>query len=495
MGIGSKYLLKAKTMSMEQNIEKLIKDANEGNSYAQYKIGICYLHGDSVTQDYSMARFWLEKSAAQNDPNGLNGLGVLFRRGQGVPLNYEYALELFRKAADMGLAKAQSNLAMSYIDDIAKEKDYAKALFWFRKAAKQGNAIALFYIGAFYINGLVIDKNKELAVRYFTKAAKNDCTKAKFVLGELYLFGEGVERNLNKSKWWLSKALEEGYTDAAQRLAQVKQIMATNNLQYYTRGTKPMNQKNRENVGKGKIMELDKIIQIQSLNGSTKDVAICQDYLELANALFYANYEEVVSITSSVGFKKNILEAEPSKENDLPFPLFLIPQLVKIICDDEIVMSHAASIREVKGVKRADLKEIAKKRLKETDCIMKYLHNEFNIFFTPEIQFHRYAENILSGCARHFSKLKTSIDDYVERGYREIDVLLYAAGVNFDFGVMEEYLQQGASPIIELKESEHDCGIRLTEMLIEARFYASCCRTPLDKKETKISHQYLCSVR
>lgn len=225
---------------------------------------------------------------------------------------------------------------------------------------------------------------------------------------------------------------------------------------------------------------IEKLIQMQTI--------------ELAEALYYAKYEEVVSITSDVKFNRDILKAEPSVEKGMPFPLYRIPQLVEIVCDENVVLSHAISIREVKGIGKTMLMKMARKRLKGTNNIMKYLHDKFNIDYTEEMPFYTYAEFFMAGCTRRFSQLRTYIDDYVEMGYREIDVLLYDAGINYDFSAMEKLLQQGAIPMVKLKEDENDYGIRLTEMLMETRPYASCWHNPLCNTERTINHQDLCNL-
>ena len=56
-------------LGTEQNIEKgidyLIKAAQSGHEYAQYKLGKIYLDGEDVRQNLEYASLWLQASAEQ----------------------------------------------------------------------------------------------------------------------------------------------------------------------------------------------------------------------------------------------------------------------------------------------------------------------------------------------------------------------------------------------------------------------------------------------
>ncbi|WP_396631480.1 tetratricopeptide repeat protein, partial [Lysinibacillus sp. D4A3_S15] len=43
--------------------------AGNGDASAQYNLGARYNHGQGVKKDYTLAKMWYERAAAQNDPN------------------------------------------------------------------------------------------------------------------------------------------------------------------------------------------------------------------------------------------------------------------------------------------------------------------------------------------------------------------------------------------------------------------------------------------
>ena len=83
----------------------LRKDAEQGNTDAEYMLGNRYLDGQGVPQDYTQAAVW------------------------------------WRKAAEQGHAEAQYNLGLSCGYGRGVRRDYTQAATWFRKAAEQGNAL------------------------------------------------------------------------------------------------------------------------------------------------------------------------------------------------------------------------------------------------------------------------------------------------------------------------------------------------------------------
>jgi hypothetical protein len=65
-------------------------------------IGNLYHFGWGVSQDYTTAREWYEKAAAQGNADAQFQLGVLYQLGRGVPENHARALEWYEKAAAQG---------------------------------------------------------------------------------------------------------------------------------------------------------------------------------------------------------------------------------------------------------------------------------------------------------------------------------------------------------------------------------------------------------
>jgi len=108
-------------MKGSEEIKSLAEKAERGDAVAQYQLGSTFL--DDGNRDLDKAEYWLELSAKQGCPEGINGLGHYHF----VLEQYIEAFNLFKEAADMGLAKAKYNLAYLYEQGLGVEQDDAKS--------------------------------------------------------------------------------------------------------------------------------------------------------------------------------------------------------------------------------------------------------------------------------------------------------------------------------------------------------------------------------
>ena len=103
-------------------------------AWADYKAGEdAYDRGD-----YATAWHKWQPLAEQGDTDAQFNLGLLYYNGRGVPQNYAKAREWFEKAATHGHARAQVNLGLLYANGQGVPQDYKTAEYWFRLSANQG---------------------------------------------------------------------------------------------------------------------------------------------------------------------------------------------------------------------------------------------------------------------------------------------------------------------------------------------------------------------
>ena len=105
--------------------------AEKSDRVAQYKLGVCYAHGEGVAKDLMQAVLWYRKAAEQGLALAQYNLGVCYARGEGVTIDLVQAAMWYRKAAGQGLADAQHNLANLYYkgEGVAKDEIEAYA-YW-----------------------------------------------------------------------------------------------------------------------------------------------------------------------------------------------------------------------------------------------------------------------------------------------------------------------------------------------------------------------------
>jgi len=83
--------------------------ANQGDTEAQYNLGLMYAHGDGLKQDYAEAEKWYRKAAEQGDADAQHNLGLIYQNGEGVMQDYTEAAKWYRKAAEQGDALQRSS--------------------------------------------------------------------------------------------------------------------------------------------------------------------------------------------------------------------------------------------------------------------------------------------------------------------------------------------------------------------------------------------------
>ena len=80
--------------------------AEGGNAGCQSQVGYMYVMGQGVAVDYKQARAWLEKAAAQDQPNAITTLGSMYSEGKGVIPSWRRARELHQRAIELGSSES-----------------------------------------------------------------------------------------------------------------------------------------------------------------------------------------------------------------------------------------------------------------------------------------------------------------------------------------------------------------------------------------------------
>lgn len=97
------------------------------HAMAQYWLGMMYLKGQGVEQDYENAGKWFRKAAEQRIPQAQYKLGDLYYRGNGLPKDYESAYIWFKVGASHkhelsinSIKKAQNKLSDEEMNEADK---------------------------------------------------------------------------------------------------------------------------------------------------------------------------------------------------------------------------------------------------------------------------------------------------------------------------------------------------------------------------------------
>ena len=105
--------------------------AEQGESWAQYNLGIMYDNGLGVLQDYKEAVKWYTKSAEQGLADAQFNLGWAYSNGRGVIQDYKESVKWYRKSAEQGDSLAQYNLGYMHAQGQGVPQDYVMAhVYW-----------------------------------------------------------------------------------------------------------------------------------------------------------------------------------------------------------------------------------------------------------------------------------------------------------------------------------------------------------------------------
>lgn len=203
----------------EEGVKWFAKSAANGYNEAMYAMGICYINGAGVSEDFTKGIGYIAKSAKNNNVRGLHyianyyhsageyekmvdiylklanelddtiscaTLGGLYLYGDLVNKDYglaKYYLDRAYEAGEEGLVL--TNLALVYFMGDEKYHDIDKSIEFFNKAAEQNEGNAQYYLGLLYENGMGVEKDIEMAKKYYKLAMENDIVTAKEKLESL----------------------------------------------------------------------------------------------------------------------------------------------------------------------------------------------------------------------------------------------------------------------------------------------------------------------
>lgn len=254
------YLTDDDTSNHQEGLELLIRSAQEGFSWSQYKLGHLYELGFRVSEDYQKAFTWYQKAAEQDHSDALCALGRLYLDGLGTEQDPDKGIECLVKSSDAGHLQASRELADRYYLGIQNYKGqsrytnpslahkYAmlavqdetdgKAQFrmgtiihyafgnpagakeWYLRAANNGHAEAKLEMCKLYIQNLEsLDEAYRTLRDEITpdNIAKDKYAEALYWRSVCLENGWGCARNKRQAKELYNKAIEMGYVDTSKK--------------------------------------------------------------------------------------------------------------------------------------------------------------------------------------------------------------------------------------------------------------------------------------
>lgn len=233
-------------------------ESEEGDVPSQRRLGLAYLTGDIVQQDYAEASYWLRKASKKDDAEATALLGAMYKEGLGEEQNNPEAMRYFKRASELGNTGAMTQMAELLLngDNIPANPDEAFRLFE-RAAASGSNAAQIRLADAYneagevdkaealyssvilkenadaaYKLGKILEKRGEMkkSTQLFRASAILGYAPAQKKYGELLDKGIVVKKNIPEAMSWWKKAAEQGNVEAQYFLATTDYNRAHNNI-------------------------------------------------------------------------------------------------------------------------------------------------------------------------------------------------------------------------------------------------------------------------
>lgn len=211
-GIGAEH-------SPEKAISWFKKAADQDLPAALYNLACCYQHGIGVPVDRITAAMLYKKAADSDDLDALNNLAGCCMRGEGVVCDQNMAAQYYKKAAERGHAKAQYNYGECCYRGMGTAKDLTEAAHWYKLSAEQGDPDGQYSYGWCLRDGIGTQQDNITAKDMFELAAAQRHTAAQKALGYCYANGTGTAKNYAVAAEQFAKAASGGDREAAELLA------------------------------------------------------------------------------------------------------------------------------------------------------------------------------------------------------------------------------------------------------------------------------------
>ncbi len=120
---------------------KAAEDTENRHPRAKMILGVLYMDGKYVEQDYAKAIEWFREATEDGDFKAPRYLGLMCENGQGMPDDPQIAFECYKLAAERGDITGEYLLGQMYENGKGTEADIDKAIEWYRKSAERGDRI------------------------------------------------------------------------------------------------------------------------------------------------------------------------------------------------------------------------------------------------------------------------------------------------------------------------------------------------------------------
>jgi uncharacterized protein len=184
--------------------------AAQGNADGEFDLGMSYLHGEGVEQDYTLARE-CSSSALHHGDGGRSASGIAMTYEHGAHADYARKLLAGTGRQHKRDSEGQYGVCRISAQGLGGPADYPEAVKWCTNLAETGDEWGEYGMGRIYEDEIVAPIDLVKAAEWYKKSAEQWNPPSQLRLGLLYSEGKGVKRDLNQSLYvdirgWLREA-------------------------------------------------------------------------------------------------------------------------------------------------------------------------------------------------------------------------------------------------------------------------------------------------
>ncbi|EEQ89825.2 ubiquitin-protein ligase Sel1/Ubx2 [Blastomyces dermatitidis ER-3] len=131
-------------------------------------IGLMFLRGEGVDQNFAKAMTWFQRGTALGDPMCQHYIGLMYLNGYGVPHDVIKAASYFKAAAEQDFPASETRLGALFLD----QGDVATATRYFELAARYRWIEAFYYLAEIAEQGVGKERHCGMATAYYKMVAE-----------------------------------------------------------------------------------------------------------------------------------------------------------------------------------------------------------------------------------------------------------------------------------------------------------------------------------
>ena len=199
------------------------RDGTEWKLY--YDIGLKYLVGDGVTQDYSKAIKWLRIAADHGHIDAITKLEELeqrYHKSDLKPRVFSRSDPTPPDQSEITDPETQFEIGKKHYNGEGVARDSAEAAKWYRLSAEQGHSGAQCNLGLMYRWGYGVKQDYSEALKWCRLAAYEGNSEAQCNLGHMYRWGYGVKQDYSEALKWYRLAADQGHVEAKTKIKELE---------------------------------------------------------------------------------------------------------------------------------------------------------------------------------------------------------------------------------------------------------------------------------